>query len=118
MVRAALGYEGATWTPSIFSVHNRLNGITALNADVAWAAGGDAAYPGPSNSAVLKTADGGASWTTLYSSDSTTFSDITVVDGDNAWMRNGNAVLRTEDGGESWSESSTAGPGNLLGIPG
>jgi len=77
--------------------------ISAVNKDVAWAAG---------EGYLLKTIDGGINWTIVYQSSSTHLLDICAVTENILWtvgyeMSGGNPatsfISRSEDGGASWT---------------
>lgn len=79
----------------------RLRGVSAVNNRVAWASG--------SNSTVLRTADGGATWKKLsVTSDKLDFRDIDAIDARTAYVLaigNGDAsrIYKTTDAGATWT---------------
>lgn len=79
----------------------RLRGVSAVNNRVAWASG--------SNSTVLRTADGGATWKKLsVTTDKLDFRDIDAIDSRTAYVLaigNGEAsrIYKTTDAGATWT---------------
>jgi photosystem II stability/assembly factor-like uncharacterized protein len=79
----------------------RLRGVSAVNNRVAWASG--------SNSTVLRTADGGATWKKLtVTTDKLDFRDIDAIDARTAYVLaigNGDAsrIYKTTDAGATWT---------------
>src|SRR5882762_4386594 len=89
------------WTLQTSGVNARLRGISAVSDRVAWASG--------SGSTVLRTSDGGATWTKLtVTTDQLDFRDIDAVDERTAYVLsigNGDAsrIYKTTDGGAMWT---------------
>ena len=89
------------WTIQKSNVTARLRGISAFSASVAWASG--------SNSTVLRTVDGGTTWTKLsVTTDRLDFRDIDAVNARTAYVLsigNGEAsrIYKTTDAGVSWT---------------
>lgn len=89
------------WTPQSSGVKARLRGVSAVNARVAWASG--------SESTVLRTVDGGATWQKLQiTTEGLDFRDIDAIDERTAYVLsigNGPAsrIYKTTDGGATWS---------------
>jgi photosystem II stability/assembly factor-like uncharacterized protein len=88
------------WTTQTSGVTGRLRGVSAVSERVAWASG--------AGSAVLRTADGGASWQKLnVTTDALDFRDIDAIDAQTAYalsIGNGPAsrIYKTTDGGKTW----------------
>jgi photosystem II stability/assembly factor-like uncharacterized protein len=88
------------WTPQASGVTASLRGVSAVNERVAWASG--------SGSTVLRTADGGATWTTLtVTTDRVDFRDIDAIDERTAYVLSIGAgatsrIYKTSDAGEHW----------------
>ncbi len=88
------------WTPQTSGVAASLRGVSAVNERVAWASG--------SGSTVLRTTDGGASWTKLaVTPDRVDFRDIDAIDERTAYVLSIGAgatsrVYKTTDAGEHW----------------
>ena len=92
----------ATLVPQDSGVDVRLRGISAVDADVAWASGREGT--------VLRTVDGGAHWQTMRvpGAEALDFRDVESFDADTAVVLSigpgaDSRVYRTEDGGASWT---------------
>ncbi|HKO95411.1 MAG TPA: hypothetical protein VJU86_00355 [Pyrinomonadaceae bacterium] len=89
------------WTLQTSGVTARLRGVSAVNDRVVWASGAD--------STVLRTTDGGATWTKLkVTTDALDFRDIDAVDSRTAYVLsigNGPAsrIYKTTDAGATWA---------------
>jgi len=89
------------WTLQTSGVTARLRGVSAVSARVAWASGSD--------STVLRTDDGGATWRKItVTADGLDFRDIDAIDERTAYVLsigNGAAsrIYKTTDGGTSWT---------------
>jgi len=93
---------GPQWKMAQTGVTARLRGITAPSAQVIWASG--------ANGTVIRTADGGSTWSRLEVPDSTKldFRDIDAVDDRTAWVLSigdGDAsrIYKTTDAGRTWT---------------
>jgi len=91
----------AQWAPQTSGVNATLRGVSAASASVVWASG--------SANTILRTADGGATWTQLASpsADRLDFRDIDAIDERTAYILsigNGPAsrIYKTTDAGEHW----------------
>src|SRR6185295_16662533 len=88
------------WIPQSSGVNARLRGVSAVNAVVAWASG--------SESTVLRTIDGGATWQQLQlTTERLDFRDIDAIDERTAYVLsigNGSAsrIYKTVDAGQTW----------------
>jgi len=88
------------WTLQTSGVTARLRGVSAVSEKVAWASG--------SGSAVVRTTDGGTTWTKLtVTSDRLDFRDVDAIDVQTAYVLSiGNGpdsrIYKTTDGGASW----------------
>lgn len=88
------------WTPQTSGVMASLRGVSAVNERVAWASG--------SGSTVLRTADGGATWTKLIvTTDRVDFRDIDAIDEQTAYVLSigsgaTSRIYKTADAGEHW----------------
>src|SRR4030095_15773195 len=89
------------WTLQTSGVTARLRGVSAVNERVAWASG--------SGSTVLRTTDGGATWTTLtVTTDKLDFCDVDAIDENTAYVLSiGNGpdsrIYKTTDSGATWT---------------
>jgi photosystem II stability/assembly factor-like uncharacterized protein len=91
-----------TWTPQLTGVTARLRGVSAVSDRVAWASG--------SNGTVLRTTDGGNTWTAIKvpDADALDFRDIDAFSDTTAYVLSiGNGELsriyKTSDGGRQWT---------------
>jgi len=90
------------WTTQTSGTAVRLRGVTAVSEKVAWASGSD--------NTVLRTEDGGATWTKLTPPDETTaarldFRDIDAIDARTAYLLSigegaASRIYKTTDAGE------------------
>lgn len=94
------------WVAQASGVTDRLRGVSAVSARVAWASG--------ANGTVLRTADGGATWQRLSIPDSgqLDFRDIDAIDDRRAFVLSigpGDAsrIYRTTDAGATWERQFT-----------
>lgn len=89
------------WTLQTSGVTARLRGVSAVSESVAWASG--------SGSTVLRTSDGGATWSRLnVTSDKLDFRDVDAVDAQTAYVLSiGNGaesrIYKTTDAGATWT---------------
>jgi photosystem II stability/assembly factor-like uncharacterized protein len=97
----------SVWTLQSSGVTSRLRGVSAVSERIAWASG--------SGSTILRTADGGATWTRLPSPspDRLDYRDIDAVSETTAYalsIGNGPAsrVFKTTDAGETWTPQFVA----------
>jgi photosystem II stability/assembly factor-like uncharacterized protein len=91
--------ERAFWHPVATGSSASLRGLHAVDAHVVWAAGSDGT--------VLKTTDGGNSWSILHVGDDLELRDVHAFDATTAYVLSVTepaSVLRTRDGGDSWEE--------------
>ena len=88
------------WTPQTSGVTASLRGVSAVNDRVVWASG--------SGATVLRTTDGGATWTKLpVTTDRVDFRDIDAIDERTAYVLSIGAgptsrIYKTTDAGEHW----------------
>lgn len=93
----------ATWTPQTSGVAARLRGVSAVSEKVAFASG--------SGGVVLRTTDGGATWTKLAlpaDAAKLDFRDVDAIDARTAYVLsigegNNSRIYKTIDGGDTWS---------------
>jgi photosystem II stability/assembly factor-like uncharacterized protein len=102
---AALLVAAPHWTIQTSGVTATLRGVSAVSNTVAWASG--------SNSTVVRTTDGGATWHPLtVTSDRLDFRDIDAIDARTAYtlsIGNGPAsrIYKTTDAGATWTAQFT-----------
>jgi len=101
LVLSALVAAQGAWTPQTSGVTVTFRGVSAVNADVAWASG--------SRGTVLRTADGGATWQNVspQGAGALDFRDVDAIDAKTAYILsigNGDAsrILKTTDAGVTW----------------
>jgi photosystem II stability/assembly factor-like uncharacterized protein len=99
---------GLTWTRQsgnyVYDEHHPYYflGISAADADTAWAVG--------SNYTLVKTTDGGATWTKdPYFGGLYDINEVYAVSTSTVWVAGDNAIYRTTDGGQSWDNSADHG---------
>ena len=103
---AIAAMQAAVWQPQTSGVTSRLRGVSAASLQVAWASG--------SSSAILRTADGGATWTSVGPSvERLDFRDIDAVNDTTAYalsIGNGPAsrIFKTTDAGRTWTQQYIA----------
>lgn len=93
-----------TWQPSVTGTTAQLRGLSAVSRKVAWASG--------ARGTVLRTVDGGRSWTQVGPADTATldFRDIEAFDARTAVALSigegeSSRIYRTTDGGRTWTEA-------------
>jgi photosystem II stability/assembly factor-like uncharacterized protein len=99
---------GTTWVAQTSGTSRPLLGVAALDANTAWAVG--------RAGTVLKTVDGGASWLAQPSGTPADLVDIAVGDANHVWVRGG-VLLRTANGGSSWSVFTVLAGGVTYDVP-
>lgn len=102
MVAGVLWAAVPSWTPQLTGVAARLRGISAVSDKVAWASG--------TGGTVLRTTDGGDSWTamTVPGADALDFRDVDAFSDRVAYVLSigsGDAsrIYKTADGGATWT---------------
>lgn len=90
------------WEPQHSGVTSRLRGVSAVSDEVAWASG--------ANGTVLRTTDGGRTWTRLVVPDAgkLDFRDVDAVGETTAWILSvgsgeASRIYKTSDAGQHWS---------------
>lgn len=90
--------SGASWIPStVPGVTGVLRAVFFLDAQTGWVAGDNGRH--------FKTVDGGATWQFVASLGGLHFTDVFYADAQRGWIAAGNVVLRTQDGGATWSST-------------
>jgi len=102
-------YDGANWTIKRQGNPNeQLQGVVATSDDEAWAVGVNPASTSP---VVLKTDDGGETWTGVD------LSDVAFFDANNGWaVGSGGIIISTADGGTTWTLQDSGTSNTLYGI--
>lgn len=111
---------GQNWTrqtgqgsPNPLQDWNHVNGITAVDGMRAWAEGGG--YDGGEGNVMLRTTDGGETWTAHDGGGLLDGNEIYAVDENVIWAVNDSAIFRTLDGGETWQTVGSA-PNYTMGV--
>ena len=128
----AVGYSGAilhtsdggvTWYAQHSVVSHTLYGVCAIDADHAFAVGGE--YPrhgglfeGVCGSGVIvATADGGTSWRVVFREKGAVLQAV-VYEGNRLWAVGGHELVRSDDGGRHWDVVANAGLSRRLTLSG
>jgi hypothetical protein len=102
MIFTANVFAQGTWTAQTSPITTSINSAWAVNTDICWMCGPG----GTSNSNVIRTTNGGTSWTLVSSSipGSNDFYTICALDADNCWVGAGDGGLwHTTNGGTNWT---------------
>lgn len=90
------------WTPAVSGVTARLRGVSTVSAEVAWASG--------AQGTVLRTIDGGRSWTPRAVTGASTldFRDVDALSAEVAYVLSigpgeASRIYKTSDGGRTWT---------------
>ncbi len=94
------GFSQASW--------EHILGISAADADTAWAVGADT----QENGLVLHTTNGDASWTHQYTLPFQDINEVCAVSTSTVWVAADRGIYWTNDGGQSW-DSATDLPSGL-----
>ena len=100
-------------SPNPLQDWNHVNGITAVDGMRAWAEGGG--YDGGEGNVMLRTTDGGETWTAHEGGALFDGNEIHAVDENVVWAVNDSTIFRTLDGGDTWESVGTA-PNYTMGI--
>jgi photosystem II stability/assembly factor-like uncharacterized protein len=100
-------------SPNPLQDWNHVNGITAVDSMRAWAEGGG--YDGGLGNVMLRTTDGGATWTAYDGGGLFDGNEIHAVDEQVIWAVNDSTIYRSLDGGDSWVSVGTA-PNYTMGV--
>ena len=100
LVQGSMSYQ---WSPLSTGVTARLRGVSAISDRVAWASG--------TNGTILRTIDGGGTWTTLAvpGAEKLDFRDVDAVDDKSAYVLSIgpgelSRIYKTADAGATWTE--------------
>ncbi|NOX65718.1 MAG: T9SS type A sorting domain-containing protein [Chlorobi bacterium] len=117
---------GDTWTALDTSKHYYLRSVYFLDENHGWAAGtyfAENNQPGdPTYGHILRTTDGGQTWSEYVTDDGFSLRDIFFIDKNTGWAVGGNAdhyeypLLHTIDGGISWSKQSSFSSNSLRSV--
>jgi photosystem II stability/assembly factor-like uncharacterized protein len=106
LTTGAAAFVASSWVNQTSPTSERLRGVSAASATVAWASG--------DKGTVVRTVDGGATWTraVIPESESLDFRDIEAFGADTAYLLaigNGDKsrIYKTEDGGKTWAVQFT-----------
>src|SRR5512137_1570489 len=98
----AAAYASSSWVVQTSPTSERLRGVSAASDTVAWASG--------NNGTVVRTTDGGATWTHVVvpGAESLDFRDIEAFGADTAYMLaigpgDKSRIYKTTDGGKTWA---------------
>jgi len=87
-------------------VTGQLNSVFMLNLDFGWVAG--------AGGVILRTTDGGLTWTASSSGVTANLRDLHFTDADHGWATgDGGLILSTSNGGQTWSPETTGVTANL-----
>jgi photosystem II stability/assembly factor-like uncharacterized protein len=97
------------WHSLTTSVSTQLRSVKFLNDNIGWAVG--------EASTIVKTTDGGTTWTTQASGGSNTYYDVWPVNKDTVWVVGASGtILHSKDGGATWTPQTSASGRTQLGI--
>ncbi len=89
---------GGLWAPVASPIQRDFNGITFINSNTGFIAGGDA-----SHRTILRTDNGGTGWAVVTDTTGGILNDITFASATTGYVVGNNAtVLKTTDGGLNW----------------
>jgi|GEM_PF-1465637 len=101
---------GQIWTPIVgLPTSDAMKSVHFISTTTGWAAG--------ENGSIIKTMDGGSSWTLLSSGTSETLRAIFFADANNGWAAGDQGtIVASADGGSSWLPQSSGVSNTLTGI--
>ena len=103
--------KGFSWQLVYFTPGNYLSDIKSLNHDVIFAAGGN--Y---NQAVVLKSFDGGQTWSTITINSTSQFRALTLPDSSSMYAINESRIYKSTNMGSSWSNVYQPSSGNLIDI--
>lgn len=98
---------GATWQLKLSLDSGRLDTFDAVSMNLAWAAIRPVV---PGHSVVLRTADGGATWTSSDLPQPRYVSALDFVDDSSGWCKTNAGLYHSSDGGATWTPQQTPLP--------
>ncbi|MBU0460926.1 MAG: hypothetical protein KJ771_09050 [Nanoarchaeota archaeon] len=111
------------WTAHITGLpaSDTLYDVFFLDANNGWAVGSPHDFGvGNTRGLVLRTTNGGSSWSLINSGREESLTAVRFIDANNGWAvckgNNTGAIIKTTDGGLTWTEESTGSPGELYGL--
>ncbi|MFO7524593.1 MAG: YCF48-related protein, partial [Ignavibacteriaceae bacterium] len=97
------------WFQQTSGIATDLNTVSFITEDYGFAAG--------DGGVILKTTNGGSTWTPLTSGTTSDFYDVLLLDQNNGFVvGSGGTILRTTDGGSNWSPLTSGVSDNLFSI--
>ena len=102
---------GETWTQQDSGTTDRLNDVDFVTTTTGWAVGNTARGTG----FILKTTDGGATWTVSATFDKRT-DTLSFWSTSKGWVTAGSAIYATTDGGETWESQGSWAQGVITDI--
>lgn len=98
--RSTVSAQTANWTKLTSPTSEPLRSVHFLNENEGWAAG--------ANATLLRTTNGGVSWTlasTSFATEVKDFRSVKFINANVGWLGGSNGYARTADGGASWVET-------------
>ncbi|MBN2026217.1 MAG: hypothetical protein JW854_05605, partial [Actinobacteria bacterium] len=100
---------GENWQSCAPEEGNTYNGVSVLDANTAWVAGGSTYAPyDPDMSAVYRTQDGGATWEKIMPGQAI-YPAVCAADAETVWVSGVMALQKTTDGGDTWEMQGLSG---------
>ena len=106
---------GATWLSKTTSTNANLYDVKFINSNVGWVIGdnGNEAGP-PTESVILKTTNGGLYWINQMNDSTTWLRAGSFLDENIGWVICFESILKTTDGGDSWTICASQISGDFL----
>lgn len=105
---------GASWTNGNSIVTNAGDeyGIDFINSQIGWSVGF-----GTSGPVILKSTNGGVSWSTQLTGGSSTYNDVDFINNFNGWVvGDAGKIITTSNGGTNWTAQTSLVSANLHGV--
>ena len=107
---------GSIWTPQSTGIIDALYGVSAVDANNAWAVGGSSPN---GRSTILHTTDAGSTWTPQNSGTPYFLRGVSAVNASTAWAVGERGTIRyTTDAGSTWTGQYTGTSSTLHGVSG